>query len=127
MAMWPFGTATAPALIAALTLAGSVAAALTIVVMIHGIIGTLAASDQTAAELRTEVFRLAQHDPVALFDVANVLSRSDKLRAALTTDLLKTLVSLAAASKIRPLALALELEGFLSDVQDLFNPPELVE
>lgn len=126
MAVFPFGTAAAPALIAALTFAGTVAAALTIVVMIHEIIGTIAATEQTADELRFEVFRLAQHDPLALYDVAFTLSRSDKLRAALTTDLLKTLVALAVASKIKLLALALELDGFLSDVEDLFYPLELL-
>ena len=127
MALFPFGTAAAPALIAVLTLAGTVAAALTIVVMIHEIIGTIAQTEQTADELRMAVFRLAQHEPLALFDVANTLSRSDKLRAALTTELLTTLVKLAVASKLRPFALALELEGFLSDVEDLFHPRELVE
>jgi hypothetical protein len=126
MALFPFGTAAAaPALIAALTFAGTVATALTIVVMIHEIIGTIAQSEQTAADLRTVVFRLAQHDPLALFDVANTLARSDKLRAALTTELVTTLVTLAVASKLKLFALALELDGFLSDVDDLFHPPEL--
>lgn len=127
LAFPPFGlgaVGVAPAIATALSIVGSAAIALAVITLLVDLFDLFTREkEQAAKELREQMYKLGQTDPEALNEVGAVLHRNHELRAAMTTGLFLTLFKLALAKKIKPVALALELDGFLDDMQTLFAAP----
>lgn len=127
LAFVPFGSgaaAVAAPIVTALSIVGGAALALTVVMLLHDLWDLFAEARQAEATgLREKMYELGQADPEALSEVAAILRRNHQLRDALTTGLLTTLFQMALARKIKVLALALDLDGSLDDIEILFATP----
>ncbi|GHG79043.1 hypothetical protein [Streptomyces griseocarneus] len=123
LASFPFGEgAVAPALGVVLTAAGHTAATLGVVMLVaHGIIGTLQEAGKLEANAQDLLFRLGQDDPEAFRKIGALLGESHVLRRSLGEGLLTTAVRLGLA-QLKVLAFALELDEFLDDVGTAFGP-----
>ncbi len=125
MAFFPFGEAAAPALVAALNLAGTAAAVIGVVVLVlHQVLGAMQEAGELDRSARDQLFRLGQNDPEALGDIARALARSRALRDSVLQGAFLTVLSLGAAHKLKAIAVALEFQGFLGDLEAVFQPLE---
>ena len=126
MLFFPFGdAATLPAVATVLTLSASGAAILGVVtLLVYDLLGGLQRAGRLELEARDRFFRLSQTDPDAVTEIGDLLTRSRALRDGVERGLLLTILTLGAAHKLKPVAAALEFEGFASDVETLFAPEE---
>jgi hypothetical protein len=124
MAVFPFGdAATLPAMASVLTLCASGAAILGVVtLLVHDVLGSLERAGKLETDARDRFFRLSQTDPEAVTEIADLLTRSRTLRDGVARGLLLTILTLGASHRLKPVAAALEFEGFASDVETLFAP-----
>jgi hypothetical protein len=122
MVFFPFGEAAAPALVAVLTLCGSISVILGVLTLLHSLFSAMEKSGQLERDARDKFFRLGQNDPEAVAEIGELMSRSKALRAAVQNGLLTSILALAAGRLLRPVALALNFQGFVDDVQTLFEP-----
>lgn len=113
----------APGVASVLSVIGWAATSLGIVVMVHEVLSLFAEKEEVSARLEKQLYRLAQTDPNALGEVTQLLKRNSDLQKATTTGLLLQLFQFALEGRIRILAYAMELDGFLSDMNDLLTPP----
>jgi len=127
LAFVPFGLgaiAVAPAIMTALSIVTWGAFTLMVISLLHDLYDLFTYKKEEASKnLREQMYKLGQTNPESLNEVGALLRRNREVRDAMTTDLLLNLFKLALAKKIKPVALALELDGFLDDMQTLFAAP----
>jgi hypothetical protein len=122
LAVFPFGEAAAPGLVAALVALGYAAAGLTLTLYLVDAVRALDQAGQLTREAQDQLFRLGQDDPEAVALVGRLLSESIAMRTAVLTGAIGVLLTLAAASALRPVAVALDAYGAIDDVETLFGP-----
>lgn len=123
MLVFPFGEAAAPALVAALSLAGTTAAIAGVVTLVlHHFIGSWVQAGKLDQEVGNRLFRIGQDDPEAIIEIGEALGRSAALRRAVQEGAVLTLLTLGAAHRLKAISVALEFKGFAEDVETLFAP-----
>lgn len=106
----------------ALAIVGQAANAIGLVmVVLHGVVGTLEEASALEARAREHLFRLSRDDPDALREIGTLLARSNAMRKALGEGLLGALVRIGLA-RFKILAEALEIDDALDDLETLFGP-----
>jgi hypothetical protein len=118
---FPFVEAAAPAALAVLFSAAaySAAALSLIALLVHSIMGTLEKAGQASSDARDQLFRLAQRDPDAFHDIGLLVEESAALRRGLALGLLPLLLTMG-VSQFRVVAKALDMVGYLDDLDTLF-------
>lgn len=88
-----------------------------LVLMVHAIVELIAANLTASDELQEKLIELGQQNPKALREVAATVARNHEQFKAATSGLVLEVIKLAAAHKLRPIAFALDIEGYLNDVE----------
>lgn len=125
LAVFPFGlgaVGVAPAIVTALAIIEVSAFLSAIIVIIHDLISLFAARNEEADALRQKLIELNQSDPEAFVNLSYVLARLHTYEKAISYDLVVTLVKLAAAQKLKPVAMAMQMEGYIGDMETLMQP-----
>jgi hypothetical protein len=90
-----------------------------LVLMVKSIGELITANMQARAELQARLIEVGQTDAKALRDFAGVAARNHALFDSATTGLALELVKLALAHKLKPVAYALDMQGYFDDVEYL--------
>jgi hypothetical protein len=106
------------ALTAALGAATLVTGVLGIVLAVRGVLALIQAGEQTSTEIRGRLVELGQVDPAAFAQLASLCARR-RIIFRSASGLLGELVALAAAHRLRPVAFALDMRGYLDDLEML--------
>lgn len=118
----PFGAgavAVPAALAATLSAAGLFVAVIGIALLAHSIASLVIADGAAAGELRDTLLDIGRDDTRALLEIGELVSRHTAVHEALTTGLALELAKLVAQHKLRALELALDLDGYLDDIEML--------
>jgi hypothetical protein len=118
----PFGAGAVgvPAALAAfLTVLGLATAVLGVVLMAGSVLQLMQRKLEADDELSRALLRLGLLDAAALAELGTMLSNHHALARAAGPGMMLELVKLAAAHRLRPVAFALDMEGFLDDVETL--------
>lgn len=124
MVIFPFGDAAAPALATALAVAGGAGVAVGIALMVNQALMDLIKAGKLEQDAADKLFRLGQDDPEAVVEIGQALAQSQALRYALAEGAFLAVLSLGAAHKVKMVARALNLQGFLADLQSVFSALE---
>lgn len=118
----PFGAGAVgvPAALAAfLSVLGLATAVLGVVLMAGSVLQLMQRNLEANDELSRALLRLGLLDAEALAELGTMLSNHHALARAATSGMMLELVKLAAAHRLRPVAFALDMEGYLDDVETL--------
>lgn len=121
----PFGpgaVAVPAALATFLALAGLAITVSGIVLLAGSVVSLVGQSLDAESELKRKLVSLGRDDLSALLELGGLLSRHHALVRALTSGMLQELVKLAVAHKLRPVAYALDMQGYLDDIRMLSEP-----
>lgn len=95
---------------------------LMLVVMARGIAQVLGEVDPANSEIAAALLNDGILDMAAVAEVGTLICRQRRALKAVTVDIVKELVALAIAGKVKPLAFALHVRGHLYDMQTLGIP-----
>lgn len=126
----PFGAgaiAVPAGLTFALSILHSALAIFGLVLMVKSITGLIEQNLQARDELQNELIAAGQLDPEALREVGALAARNRELFNAATSGLALEVVKLALAHKLKPIAFALDLDGYLDDVEMLQASTGLID
>ena len=123
MAIFPFGELAAPSLVLLLEFAGGTGAILGILTMLNETFFALEKLGDLNAKAREKLFRLGQTDPTALYELGVLLSQSKALCTALIKGALVLILTMPLA-RLRVAAAALNFQGYVQDVETLFEEGE---
>ena len=118
----PFGPgaiAVPAALTTVLAAASMTTCVLSLIMMARGLLQLFAATDAAGGDIRKQLIELGQLNRAAFIEVGKLVVRRQALFKGATTDLVKQVIELAVAHKLKPVAFALEMQGNLDDMETL--------
>lgn len=118
----PFGAGAVgvpAALSAFLAVLGIASAVLGVIVMVGSVLKLVGKALDADDDLSRQLLHLGYWDAEALDHLGSMLSSHHEVTKALTTGMLGEMVKLAAAHKLRPVAFALDMQGYLDDMETL--------
>lgn len=126
LAFFPFGpeaVGVAPAVVTALFYIEVAAAALSFIVLLGDLISLFTVNQKIAEELKQKLIKINQENPEAFYELADVLKRVQIVRKAVTSDFLGSLAKIALSTKFKTITYALNIEGFIGDIQTFMQLP----